>query len=278
MLSRCLIVIMLFQMGGTVLGKTRKPVVKQHEPSTSFSLGLTQLQSARLKPITQANASVTYSASSNIQLGLSQSFTKNYLINEDGDEFIIKDSSLSLTLSPSQTSGPWSFYSSASTTLPISERSRRLAIQTVSSLSVGADYRPWKIFSAGAGVGGSYHVSRYESEPMGEDGSGAALPQYSLDFDQSARLSILKSGFLGYTFTFSETYYHKIDEEAPNSTDRDITDQAYQIRVYAGYGFSIFTISLGFIQGTLLELPGLRDYLLFDEERSIGYVSLNAGF
>jgi hypothetical protein len=278
MLNRCLIAILLIQTSGPALAKARKPGARPHVPSTSFSLGLTQMQSARRKPITQANLSANYSASPNIQLGLSQSFTKNYLINEDGEEFTIKDTVLSLTASPGSTSGSWSFYSSVSTTLPSSERSRRNEIQTVSSLSAGADYKPWQVLSLGAGLGGSYYFSRYDSEPTGEEGSGAALPQYSFDIDQSARLSFLKSGFLGYVFTFSETYHYKIDEDAPNSTDRDISDQAYQIRVYTGYGFSFLTISLGYIQGTLLELPGLKDYLLFDEERSTGYVSLKAGF
>jgi hypothetical protein len=278
MWCRALIAIpLLLAASGPAIAKARKLSSKPSVSSTSFSLGLTQMQGARLKPITQASLSASYSPSSQVQLGASQSFTKNYLINQDGDEFVINDTNLYLGTALMMHDA-LSFSASLSTTLPASERSQRYEIQTITSLSGGVDYRPWQILSLGAGLGGSYHFNKYDTEPTGEQGTGAALPHYSLYAEQSASLSFLKDGFLGYAFTFTETYYHKIEEDAPNSTSRDISDQAYQIRVFTGYAFSYFTVSLGFIQGTLLELPGIKDYVLFDEERSIGFVSLSTKF
>ncbi len=253
--------------------KTRKAVKK---PSPfSVSVGVTQLVGARINPITQASLSAGYSLADSLKLGLSQSLTRNYLVNREGDEFVINDSSLSLTLAPKGPSEQLSFYSSLGTTLPISERSQRHEIHTVTDLFVGSDYTPWKPFTLGAGLGGSYHFSKYDSEATGELGSGAALPQYRLDVEQSARLRFLKSAFLGYNFTFSETSYYKIQDEAANSNPRDISDQSYQLKVYTGYSFGFLAITLGYSQGTLLELPGLKDYVLFDEERTLGYLAMS---
>ncbi len=148
----------------------------------------------------------------------------------------------------------------------------------MSSLSAGTDYTAWKVLTVGAGLGATYHFNTYDSEPIGEEGSGAALPHYDVYAEQNTRLSFLNAGFLGYGFTFSEVYYHKIEEEALNSSDRDISDQAYQLKVFTGYGFSFLTISAGYIQGTLIELPGIQEFALFDEERTIGYLSVSTRF
>lgn len=246
--------------------------------SFSMSLGLTQLQGAQLDPLTQISVTTGYSWKKLLQFSFNQSLSKNYFIEEDGSEFAVHDSLISLSWTPQLASQQLSWYGSISTTLPVSERSQRNDLYTVSTINTGGSYRLGKLVSLGAGIGASYYFTEYDSEPGGELGSGAALPLLSAFARQSLTLHFAKNSYFAYSFEFTDTSYHKIKEQSPNSDDRNINDQSYQLTIYFAHNFGLINAQLGYIQGTILELPGLTDYVLFDEEKTIAFASLGLSF
>ncbi|MFW7382087.1 MAG: hypothetical protein ACOH5I_24995 [Oligoflexus sp.] len=276
MLIRTLIIIAVLSLPTILVAKAKKE--RKKTSPISLSLNLTQMQAAKIDPVTVASASFIYRAHQNIQVAMSQAATKNYFINEDGEALSIADSVISLTWLPQNLSRDIDFFSSLTSTLPISERSRRNNLHTVTSINLGVNWQALQRLGIGSRIGGGYQFNEYDTEPTGSDGSGAALRHYYFEIAHNANLKLIDKLGLGYDFSWFDIYYHRIDEEAANSIGRDLSDQSYQLTIYLSYQLWQMGFTFGYIQGNMLGFEGLRDYLLFDEEQSIGFASISLNF
>jgi len=268
-----LILVYFLLLADSLVVAAGKRETRDEARQVKYSLGMTHLQGSQLDPITQFSTSLLYRPSPQLNLSISQSMTKNYFIDDDADVFNLNDTLLSLTWLPKVRNRKFGLFATIASTVPISERSKRNGLYTVTSLMGGVSYQATKSLGLGGSLGLSYQFNEYDAEPGASLGQGTALPHFNIFIAQNAQFKLIENLFLVYSLTFTETHYHQIKEEAINSLEQNIADQAYQLTVSFSYQINPVFITIGYIQGTMVGLSGVRDYVLFDEERSIGFVS-----
>ncbi|SMF42599.1 hypothetical protein [Pseudobacteriovorax antillogorgiicola] len=242
--------------------------------AVSMSLGLSQYYNPESDPVTSLSSGVFGKLTRSVSWSLSQSLSKNYVIDRDGDELVLDDTQLALAFNPKSRLKSWSFESSASLSLPVSERSQRQQVYTQSNVRVGLAYQPWSPMKLKGALSMMYQLNQYDSEKTGDEGQGTALPWYGYGIHHSNTLQIGGGIFVSYSLAQREVFYHEIED--PSDPDQDQTsDQIFSASMLLGFSYSRGSVSLGYSQANALLVPGLRDYVLFDEQLSIGFLSLD---
>ena len=240
-------------------------------------IGMTQVQGANFDPISQFSLGGSYQPTKATTLALTQSMTKNYFIDSATDEWNIEDTSLSASILFNHKRRTHRFAVAAALSLPVSRQSQY--DEKYTSLSTRGNYyfapRKWLRYTFGVGIDG--HMSRYQTTPNDEGSGGRVLPKYGYLATQAGRISF-KYWNIGYSYSFRQTYYYQLDDESSNPPNQNLPDQSYQVSASAGLTFGSFDTSLGYSQGRRLELAGVADYVIFDEDQSTGFVSMGYSF
>ena len=207
----------------------------------------------------------------------SLSLLKKYYIYPSEDELVLNDPSISLSREVFTIGDLFPFRASLSMTLPLSEFSRDNNIY--SRLSAGLSTSEQLLaerLSISYRMKATLHTSEYQSTQGGDGVGGSALPMWSYLLGQSGSYKILETWSLSYSLGYSEITYYDLDpNKVEAATVVDLPDQSYSLSASISWqAFPSLGFEFGFNQGSQILYPGLVDVVIYDEEFSQWFISL----
>ncbi len=210
----------------------------------------------------------------------SQGVAKNFWIDSSREEWEPADLVLGIAWYPQTLIPPLTWLVRTAMTLPSSRSSRNNEIYSRPEVSSTANFKAHDTLKLAASGFARYTWSAYETTKGINGVGGDPLPHYSYGLSVSG-LQELPAGFrFQLKASYFETKYYRMTDEGAQTLP--LLGQPEQ-----GYSISAFILSTlteqwglhaGLIQGSLLEQPGLSDYLLFDEEATTWGMGVDYSF
>ncbi|NRA45986.1 MAG: hypothetical protein HRU09_13625 [Oligoflexales bacterium] len=257
--------------------KTQKKLKKDKSKkkiSLSGGMSYTQFFSDLVDPSLSFSFSLVYLKNKKTSISVSQSVSKLLVKNQEDDELVPQDTSISYTFKPKLTFfGGGHASVGSSLRLPVSQYSRKNGVWTTIGLRSSLTwYYLDKKLSNTAGISGSIYGNQYRTRH--EDYGGGALPYLS----GTASWSLSYSGYQDLVFSLSASYgeirYYNIEDE--NFFADTSFDHPYSIGLSASYMvMESLSLGLSYGQSNIFEQYGNLDYYVFDDENSNLNLSLS---
>jgi hypothetical protein len=211
-------------------------------------------------------------------IGLSQAFTKYYVINDGESELKLADTNLSASTSLDGNFG-FSHGLAISLTLPVSEFSSEQNVITAlrggfsSSRSFYGDKVNYALTPSFR-----YFFNQYTTTRSGQgDNGGSPLRHYMMSIEQSLSYKLLPRLNLGLIVTYQQIFYEDIgyrNRVSTASTDA-LLSEAYSIDLSAVYEVrDNLSVGGGYSQGDNFERTyGIQEFYLFDQYTTQVYLT-----
>lgn len=211
-------------------------------------------------------------------VGLSQAFTKYYVIDEGDSELKFADTNLSASTSLDGKFG-FSHSLAVSLTIPVSEFSREQNVITALRGSISSS-RSFFGDKLGYTITPSfrYFLNQYTTTRSGPgDNGGSPLRHYMMSIEQSLGYKLKPKLNLGLAVTYQQIFYEDIgyrNRVSTASTDA-LLSEAYSIDLSAIYEIrKNISVGFGYSQGDNFERTyGIQEFYIFDQYTTQFYLT-----
>lgn len=206
----------------------------------------------------------------NIKVGLSQAFTKYYVINEGESELKLADTTLSASTSFDGKYGI-SHGVSLSLTLPVSEFSREQNVITATRVGLSSSRSFWSgRLNYTITPGFRYFFNQFTTTRSNSgDGGGNPLRHYMMNIDQSLSYKLLTKLSLSVFLSYQQIFYEDIGyrNRVSIASSDALLSEAYSIDLSASYLIrENLSAGLGYSQGDNFERTyGIQEFYIFDQ-------------
>ncbi len=205
------------------------------------------------------------------------SFLKKFYIYPSEDELVLNDPSLGISRELFRLAAWFPVNGNLSMTLPLSEFSRENSIiSRISAGLSGFEQILDKRLGLSYAIRSTLHLSEYETTKGGDGLGGSPLPIWSYSLQHAGEYQLGHNWSCSYSLAYSEVYYYDLDpNESEALTAVDLPDQSYNLSTGVNWqAQASLRVGLGYNQGSQILYPGLQDFVLYDEDLSQWYLSL----